>query len=509
MSEVKTASSGPRGIVGHASVFAFSSQITQLITLIAAILSRRFLGPTQVGIWATLQIVVEYSKYSTMGALYSVAIQIPYLIGKGKTDEAEAVRNAVFTLTLFNSVLAGIAILGFALVTFGRWGMEMTYGLILVSIIVVLQRMSDFLIGLARCYKKFVLASKQMIWSAIVNVILVSFLSYRFKIYGFIWAIVLSLLFNILYIQFFGGFTFRLQLDRKRTRSLLTFGLPLMVIALMMTGLRSIDRMVIAKTMNFEALGFYSVAYMVSTYIQSFFYSIAVVLVPHLQERFSVKDDPKDLKNLIDRTSQTYLLIIPALIGLAWTAGPYFISVLLPHFTPGIEAMKMLCLSMLFLSLVQSFTDLLIAIRKHLLLFPLMGATVGMTFFLTYTASHLGYGISGIASATALAALFNFTIVYFFASRYLRPLKESIPNFLILLGCSLYLFLILIFIDKWFPTDARSVFSAMRRFLVFAAFYPVLALFLERRFSIVTSVLEKVSIKKGVPEIVDRGIEKF
>src|SRR3989338_4033358 len=259
-----------------------------------------------------------------------------------------------------------------------------------------------------------------------------------------------------------------------------------MVIALMMTGLRSIDRMVIAKTLNFEALGFYSVAYMVSTYIQSFFYSVAVVLVPHLQERFSVKDDPRDLKSLIDRTSQTYLLIIPALIGVAWTIGPHFISLLLPQFTPGIEAMKMLCLSMLFLSLVQPFTDLLIAIRKHLLLFPLLAATIGVTLFLTYGAIHLGYGINGVASATAFAALFNFSIIYFFASRYFRPLKESVPNFLILVGCSLYLFFVLTFIDQWVPADARSIFSTLYRLLLFAAFYTGLAFFLERRFSIVT-----------------------
>lgn len=478
-------------IFEQAGVYSLSTQLTQLITLIAAVLSRRFLGPAQVGIWATLQILVEYAKYSSLGTLYSVARELPYLIGKGEHEKAGQIKNVVFTTVMIGSSLMGLGIFLYAFLTRGRYSHEVTYGLFFISGVIVLQRFSDLLIGLLRCYKKFHLASAQMIWSSVVNAVLVAVLTYYFKIFGFIWAIGLSFLFNIAFIYAHHNFHFRFQFDRSRFRGIVQFGFPLMILGVMTTVLRSIDKIMVARLLGFEALGFYSIALMVNSYIGSFANSVAIVLVPHLQEKYGAQDNPKDLVSFLEKTGHAFSLMTPVLIGAAWMAAPYFIALFLPQFISGIPAMKILGFSMFFLALAQPYNDFLITIKKHLALFPLLAATSIFALILNYGMIRAGYGIAGVALATTVTSFFNYAVIYFFASRSLTDGKTALAKFTIFMSRGAYLLLICVLIDFWLPANLLSFQSALIRLLLFGLLYlPLMANF-NARFSVLSLVREK------------------
>ena len=85
--------SNRKEIIKQAGRYAFSAQIAQVATLFTAIIARRFLGPAQAGIWSTLQVINEYAKYSSFGTFYSVAREIPYLMGKGDKEKANKIKN--------------------------------------------------------------------------------------------------------------------------------------------------------------------------------------------------------------------------------------------------------------------------------------------------------------------------------------------------------------------------------------------------------------------------------
>jgi len=482
-------------LIEQAGVYSFSAQLTQLITLVAAVLSRRFLGPTQVGIWATLQLVVEYSKYSSLGIMYGVACEIPYLIGKAKVQAVEGIKNIAFTVVLGGSLLIASGILLFAFSTRGRFSAEITNGLYLISAIVVLQRVNDLVISLLRSHKKFTLASSQMIWSAVVNAFLVASLTYFFKIYGFIWAMILSFLFNLFYIHAHHRFHFRIQFPSQQVKALLAFGIPLLVIGIMTSVLRSLDKIMVAKLLGFEALGWYSIGFMVTSYIGGFSNSIAVVLFPHLQERFSRQDDPRDLRQLLREVSLGHALVMPGLIGLVWAVVPSLVVLFLPQFVPGIEAMKLLSLSAFFLALTQPFTDFLITIRKHFTLFPLITAASGVALVLNYWLIQGGFGIRGVALATSLASWFHFSIIYFFASRHFEPFNAAVKRYIQLLGFGVYLGLVLILIHWLVPSDPRSFLGALLQALLFAVGYAPFLVVLSRRFRLLELAGEKLWLK--------------
>ena len=491
-------------ILIQAGLYAFSSQLTQLITLIAAILSRRFLGPAQVGVWATLQVIVEYSKYSTLGTLYSVAREIPYMVGKGQNKLADEIKNVVFTVVLSGSFLIAAGIILFAILTKGRFAPEMTYGLFFVSGIIILQRINDLMISLLRCYKKFTIASSQMVWSAIVNAFLVAFLTYFFKIYGFIWAMGLSFIFNVLYIHWRNNFHFRLKFDPKRFKALTLFGFPLMLIGIITTVLRSMDKIFIAKLLGFEALGFYSIAFMVLSYIGNFSNSVAIVLVPHLQERFAANDNPHDLSEFLYKAAHAFALTTPAMIGAAWIIAPYFIALLLPKFTPGIGAMKILSLSLFFLSLTQPYSDFLITIKKHLFLFPLLTLSTTVTVILNYYVIHAGFGITGVAWAMSFAAFFNFSTTYFLAARYLDEAREALRKYMVLMSNAVYLLLVLFLINHWIPADIHSIPKAVIQFLIFLTCYGPLLILFNHKLKLIP-----INFKKQNPINVDLESNEF
>ncbi len=486
-------------IIEQAGIYTLSSQITQLITLVAAILSRRFLGPTQVGIWAALQVLVEYSKYSSLGSLYSVAREVPYLVGKGQSEAAHEIKNVVFTVVLYGSLLLGCVIFLFALLTRSRLAPEMTYGLFFVSAIIVFQRINDLLISLLRCYKKFTLASKQMIWSSLVNAVLVSSFAYYFKIYGFIWAIGLSLLFNIGYILTRHNFHFKIQFQTKRFQHIVSFGFPLMMIGILTTVLRSIDKILVAKLLGFEALGFYSIAFMVTTYTSSFSNAIAIVLVPHLQEKYGVHDNPRELAGFLSKAGDVFSITTPVLIGAAWILAPYLVQLFLPNFVSGIEAMQFLSCSIFFTALAQPYGDFLITIKKHFLLFPLLGGTALLSLAMSLGAVRFGYGISGVALASTLSAFFNAAATYWFAARHLTHSREALQKGWVFMSRFFYLLFIIGILRFGIPADIPSIQVTCVRFFAFLLLYSPLLFQLNRQFRLLPFVREKWYTPKYVP----------
>lgn len=426
-------------IIRQSGFYAGGTQIAQLITLLAAICSRRFLGPAQTGIWATLQILVDYSKYSTLGTMDAVSREIPYRIGKGEIEVAEKIKNQAATFVLTGSFLIALAMLSFALISRGRFRPEITYGLMWVAGLIFLQRLNNLLIALLRCYKRFDVEAKLMIVSAIVNAVLVAAFSFYFKIYGFIWAMILSFIFNIVFVYSQYPFRFKWTYDPATLKPLVTFGLPLMVLGLGMTLFRSLDKIIIAKFLGFEPLGWYSIALMGVSYISNFPISIGIVLLPHFQEKYGRGSNPRDLEIFLFKSSRAMALSMPLILAAVWILAPYGIGFFLKKFIPGIPSLKILILGLFFLSLSQIYYDSLVNIKRHGLIFPILLGSALLTALLDYGAVHAGWGIQGVAAATALGFFIYFCLIYAAASAYFSTWRTGVRGFAFFAGCFVYL----------------------------------------------------------------------
>ncbi len=475
-------------ILRQSGLYSFGTQIAQLITLIAAICSRRFLGPAQTGIWATLQILVDYSKYSTLGTMDAVSREIPYRIGKGEIETADKIKNLAATFVFAGSFLMAGALLAFAFITKGRFRPEITYGLMWISGLIILQRLNNLLIALLRCYKRFEIEARLMIVSALVNAVLVAGFSYYFKIYGFIWAMMLSFVFNIVFVRAQYPFRFKWNFDPVMLKPLVTFGLPLMVLGLGMTLFRSLDKIMIAKFLGFEALGWYSIALMAVSYISNFPISVGIVLLPHFQEKYGLTNNPRDLESYLMKSSRAMALSMPLMLAAVWQIAPYGIEIFLKKFISGIPSMKILTLGMFFMALSQIYYDALVNIKKHLLLFPVLVFSGLSTFLLDFAVIRAGGGIQGVATATTAGLFIYFCLVYALAVFYFSHWKTGLREFFFFLSCFLYLVLAMTGLENVHSSGFALLGIKLAGLLAFSL--PLIAL-LNREFQLIALILKK------------------
>lgn len=458
-------------IVTEVGRYAFTSFLAHSVSVVAAVLSRKLLGPFQMGIWATLQVVLTYASHSALGTTFATLREIPFFEGKGDRAKATHIRNVVITFSLSTSLLVAAGIIFLTLLMQPRLKSQIFYGLFFVSAMVILERVNNLLITILRAYKEFALAAKQMFLSALINLVLIIVLTYRFQLFGFLMASCLSFIFNIAYILSHYHLELRWSFDIGQIRQLISYGFILMLIAFTSSILLTIDRVMIVKMLGFEALGLYTIAVLTWGYVYTFPNAVAIIFIPNFQERFGQNEQVKDLKSYVSKSVSGLSNSVPFFLGLAWFLAPGVIEVVLPKFSGGIGALKYLVLGAFFAALYQPFEHFMIAIRKPLAVLPIGAVTVLLAVMFNWLAIRGGYGIVGVAVATSSIALFKFTLVYFVASQHLFSAREMWINYIKVIGQFVYLFTILWFLQGISFIDTHAFLNAVLRSIIFVVLY--------------------------------------
>lgn len=454
-------------IISDASIYSSVTILTQIITLIAGILTRRFLGPAQTGVWALLQIILIYAGYALLGVTQAINREIPFYRGKGDHAKAEEIKNLVYSFSTLVSLTIAIGCVIYAFLMREHLREELFYGLIFVSALIMLQRSSNLNISFLRGYKLFTLAAKQMVLSAIVNALLVVFFSYRYQVYGFMIAMCLSFLFNIFYIKIHYSFDFKWYFDLKKIGGLIRYGAPLVVVSLLSSLLITIDKLMIAKILGIEQLGLYSVALLTYAYLNSLPKAIGIVLVPNFHQKFGETDSADSLKNYLEKSSQVFEVIMPLLIATGWFLIPYFARLALPDFEGSIPPMKYLITSVYWIALLDLYGYFLVVIRKQLLLLPIIGATCVLAFFCNLFALTHGFGILGVGIVTTIVFFCNFSANYFLASKYLPSYGSVWQRYLRLIVKFGFMITALVLLNRLFQGSDLSFSKSFIQLVIF------------------------------------------
>jgi len=473
MTEVK--SSSHIGIMDHIRRFATAAMIAQVITLFAAILTRRFLGPIQTGVWAVLQIILSYAAYSTLGATEAITRKVPLHRGKEEYEIAEDIKDNVILFTMVTAILTSMGIWVYACIFSDNLKIEVFYGLILLGVVIILTRLNNLFVALIRAYKDFGLASKQMLWSAIFNAIAIAILTYYFKIYGFMFAMCISLIFNVVYISIHRKIRIKWNVNIQKTYFFIRFGCPLMALGFLNTVFLSIDRIMIAAWLGIEALGLYSIAMLAYRSISHLPNSVGTVLVPHFHEKYAVSENVQDLKDYVVNTTRAFGVITPLIIGLVWIVSPYVLRAALPEFIDSISSVRWLILGVYFLALLQPYSNLAIVVDKRVSLLVIAVLTCVVALILDWLALRAGLGIGGVALGTTLAMIFKFMLVYSVTSKLFLKRRESWSLLLSILAKFGFLVVALLSPEYFMPVDLVPVLDiGLRLGILFLVFFPFL-----------------------------------
>ncbi len=463
--------SNRKEIIGHAFQYLSAFMLTQMITLVTSLLTRRFLGPVQQGIWSLLQVILIYTSWTAFGVTEVISRDIPFHRSRNELDKAETIKNNVFSFSMTSSLIVAAGIAGFALFNRTHLKEEMFYGLLFVPLMLMLQRYSTLQICLLRGYKNFSLASRLSVYSAIVNSVLVAILSYRYQIYGFIWAMCLSYTFDLLFVRLQHRFKFRFQFNWKIIWNAIKFGFPLYMVGIATGIFLSADRVMIAKFLSFKELGLYSIAVMAFTYMRNFPNPVCVVLLPNLHERFGKTGDFRQLKGYIAKTSIFFSNAMPILIGVTWFAVPYLVMRVIPDYAGGISSLRCLIPAGFFLALFQTYGYFIALMRKQVILLICMAMAAALAFGFNFLALRAHLRIESVAVINVVISFLLFTSGYLVSARHLFEPLEAVKHYLGYMGRFAMMMAVLLGLTSFFPNSSNSLVQVIVSCLTIALFF--------------------------------------
>ena len=473
-------------------MYTAATVLTQVITLAATVLVRRFLGPVQTGIWALVQLFIQYANYAGVGIPMATVREIPLALGKGSRDEAERIKNVSVTYLNLFTILISALLLAVAAFSFKRVSFEATTALLIGSVFVVVVRWNNMLINFLRAFQLFSLASKQMVAASIFNAVMVVLLSYRFRIYGFVAAMILSYLFNIVFIMRRHHFHFRFQLDTALLKSLVVYGLPLMTLNLIDTVFLTVDQLMITRFLGLKSLGLYSIAVMSYRYLGTLPIAIGNVMIPHFQETYGKTGSYEGLKDPVLRAARLLSSASPIVIGAAYIVLPPAINFALPQFVKCIPAAQLLLLASFFFTLNYPFNTFVVTVRKHWHLFRVWAVSVVIAVGLNAAMIALGFGIQGVALGTLCAFGVRFILTYQITVGLILNGREGCGMLRGILAKFAILILYLLIIGFLFRDCGQDAKWALMQLVVFVLMYLPFIVKMEKEFGLVRRGLQKI-----------------
>jgi O-antigen/teichoic acid export membrane protein len=467
-------------IFEDASFYSVSIYILVLFSTIKGFFVRAILGPTTYGLFTIFQIILNYAAYSHLGILFAIEREIPYFIGKREFEKVENIKNTSFTF-IQSFLSLGIIIVFLLTFILVKKAPLFIQGFRIVLLIVFAQQLYIYYVTLLRSEKKFNIVSKVTIIFAVFSTLLCILLGLKYKLTGVLWALVISYLIAIIYINMKRKYGIRFKIDKKLLRELIKTGFVLLIIGLGYITLTSIDKIVIIIFLDKTSLGYYSIAFMVVTLMMYFPNAISSIMFPSFLGKYGENDNIQDLKKYMVQPTLILAYLMPILIGWIYIIIGPLIKLTLNKYIPGIESAKILVLGSFFLAVVYMAGHLLVTLKKFNKYIRIQILVIGMAILLNIVFVRLGWGIKGVAYATSIGFfLYSSAIIHYAFRQYSNQIKDFLKYiggiylpFIYMLGILFFLRAlsrVLVGFDEWILTLIEviifSIFSIPLIFLV-------------------------------------------
>ena len=436
-------------IFKDAGFYLTGSFAAQFLDMINGVLMRRFLGPTQMGVWSFLQVILSYAKHSTFGIGMATARDIPYFRAKGEHAKAEEIKNLVFSFTFLTSGLTAAGVAIFALCKHSSYSRPIFYGLIFTAALIIIQRIYNMFVVNIRANKEFGIASGLNVFSSLMSILFTVTLAWKWGLYGLFTGVLLNYLLSIAVILWKTRHRFKFQFSWKPLKPILGLGFAMLVYDACTTLFASADKVMITKFLGFKELGYYSVALMANNYLCSIPNMLNIIFFPHFQEIFAKEDRREDLKSFLIKPTLSLSFVLPFAIAFVCFFSAWLVPLFLPKFTTGLSSLKYLALSAFFMGLTQHFNSFLITIKRQWLLIAVQAASALSAFGITWIFIRAGGGITGVACADIVIMALNFAGMSWVSLKGMKSGRELFTYYFKVFFTFLYSAAAILLLDHW------------------------------------------------------------
>lgn len=376
--------------------------------MVTSLLLKVLLDPAQMGIWQALKMLLGYGNYANLGISKGAVRDYTVALGRGDTREAERGLDLAFTINTVSSVIYAAILLGAAIwIGVSSDGMPGPWaiGLAVIGGLAVLSRYVTFQVTILRAHKAFELTSRLSVLEAVLTLSVCGLATWAWGVYGLFFGTLIVLLGAFLYIQRYRVVDLRWAFDAAQVGRLISIGGPILLAGTMVTLFRSLDKLMILGYMSDREfqLGCYSVAIMVSTQIYGLGNMLSIVMNPRYGEKYGQTGDRAEVARLAAASSELHAAAMALPAALAVVLAVPLLAHVLPDYQAGLPALVWLVPGTVALVLSLPAGQYLVAVgRQNRALLAILPA-IGFAALGNHLALRSGYGLAGVAAATASA----------------------------------------------------------------------------------------------------------
>jgi len=376
----------------------------QLFSILRGTIVARVLGPVYFGIWDALQVILDYSPYFGLGVPNAMSREYPYRVGKNELSQAGAIKNTAFTFNILINTAVALLLVGIIVFLKLKISSEIAIGVLVISLVSILQQASVFYRELGRLEKRINSVNIALLLFSGINCLVSILLVRRFSIYSLYLALVIAYIISLAYLIYVTKNKFRFSIDKDHLRRLVKLGLTLTMIPILTTALQNLDKLLILKFLNIKYLGFYGLGSLFAGLILYLPVAYQFITYPYLLEGHGQKVPVSDLGNLyVAQPTMAMAGLLAFCIGAMLISVNPVIKYLLPNYLDSLKTLKILLVSGFFFSQIYLSANFLVAMNKQVKVIKLqvicLLLQIGFGFFFI----RAGASINGVAWARCIA----------------------------------------------------------------------------------------------------------
>ncbi len=472
--------------------YTASVYVAQFFGMFSGFATRKFLEPTEMGVWVILQTMLSYGLFAELGILTAMYCRVPVYEGLKDKNKVKETYNAAFTFVFCAAIFAMVI---FTLIGFIKpLGHATRIGMFAAGGMVLLTLVYNFYISLLWSWHRFKLLGWTIILNAVLTVFFVFLWVKPWRLSGLYLSALITTAFSIVCIWVNLKVTPKLFFDRRVIFDLLRFGAPIFAAGMIYTIFLSIDRVMIAKLISTEALGLYSIATVVFSFSSTAPKMFSIVLFPRMQEEYASSGSVDRIVSMVIKPDLIIAFLSPVVLGLAYFLIPIMVRKILMKYTAGILAAQILLLGSFFLSLVYNVQNFLITVNKRTHSIPFLILAIGAGLSLIYVFIKRGMGIEGVALAMSFTFFTYFLTLTCYVLRHFLGRREVLIHLIqILFGYAYFIFWVIV-IGLWAPVRSEYL-SLIFKCLVFLAASLPAVLWADKKTSVLRYGFSTIRIK--------------
>ncbi len=391
------------------------------VQTISGLLVARMVMPEQMGFLSTATIATTFIPFLLIGTNNGLNRQLPFLIGQGKKNEVEKLRDTAFAWAFLVSVIVLLVILIIGINYYTKGNSNLGLAFFSIALSGSFYPITAMLEISYRTNSDFIKLSKiKFVGSlfALATVPLVFYFTYN----GLLIRSALIAFFGFSLLYFYKTVPFKLNFYKEQFFDLLKIGVPIFFWSYLYSLYVSLDKIFVAKYFTNLEMGLLTPAVQITAGLSILPNSLFQIMYPKLCTRYGETNSIKSLEKLIMVPLKYLAIGLIPIFALAIILVDPFVTNILPNYKAGITTAQWAIVAVYFRCLGGG-QDVLTVVSK-LKYYGIITILSACIFFVVFKLLLLGgVGLEAITISFSVSML-CFNLMVYFVIKYL-VIKEE------------------------------------------------------------------------------------